>query len=141
MGDAYAPRPITPYLVDNLFALPSLNILYGSPGSMKSLILADLAMCIASGRDWLQPLPHEAGTIKPKPVMQAPVLWMDFDNGKNRTLNRFEAFGRTYQAPETTALNIISFPSAPFDATRTGAVMEVVDYIKTIGARFVVVDN
>ncbi|MEL7643295.1 MAG: AAA family ATPase, partial [Desulfitobacterium hafniense] len=141
LANAYAPRPDTTYLVDNLFALPSLNILYGNSGTLKSMILADLAMCIATGRDWLQPLQHEAGIIKPKPVVQAPVLWIDFDNGRNRTLNRFRAFGRTYQAPENSPVNIISFPSAPFDATKTGAVIEVSEYIQEIGAKFVIVDN
>jgi len=51
--DAYAPRDPVQYAVEGLFEIPSLNIVYGAPGTLKSMLLADLCVCIAGGLDWL----------------------------------------------------------------------------------------
>jgi len=142
MADALAPRPPLTYAVDGLFALPSLNIVYGAPGSMKSLILADLAVCLAGGKAWLEPLPHDkSGAVKPIQTLKMPVLWLDFDNGQRRTLERFAALALGHQADAGTPLYSLSMPSVPFDATKTGTIVEVIDYVLALGARFIVVDN
>lgn len=56
LADAYRPRPPLYYLVDGLLPAPSLSIVYGGPGSLKSMLLADLCVCVASGQPWLQPI-------------------------------------------------------------------------------------
>lgn len=140
LADAYAPRAATQYIADGLFSLPSLSIVYGSPGCLKSMILADLAICVATGTDWLPPLPHETSPAAIK-VTQTPVLWLDFDNGERRTANRFEALGKTYQAQETAPLQYLAMPSTGWDTTKPAQVGEAIDFILALGARFVVIDN
>lgn len=141
LADALQPQPPTVYVVDGLFSLPSLNIVYGAPGCMKSLLLADLVICVAAGRGWLPPLPHDkSGAVQPFKTQPAPVLWLDFDNGTRRTGNRLAAFARAYQA-ETAPLYYLAMPSAPFDATKTTAIVEAIDYVNSLGAKFIVIDN
>lgn len=141
LQDALQPQPPTVYVVDGLFSLPSLDIVYGAPGTMKSLLLADLAVCVASGREWLPPLPHDkSGAIQPIKTTPYPVLWLDFDNGARRTGNRLAAFARAYHA-ENARLYYLAMPSAPFNATMASATVEMIDYINAIGAKIVVIDN
>src|SRR3990167_5746578 len=45
--------PDTKYCVSPLLALPSLSIIYGMPGSLKTNLILDLAVDIASNRTWL----------------------------------------------------------------------------------------
>ena len=42
LADAYAPRSPRRYVVDGLLPYPSLSVVYGGPGSLKSMLLADL---------------------------------------------------------------------------------------------------
>jgi len=49
LEEAFKPRQPIEYVVEGIVALPSLAICYGSPGCFKSLILADLAICVAAG--------------------------------------------------------------------------------------------
>ena len=90
LADAYTQRPPVEYAVTGLFALPSLNIIYGAPGSLKSFLAADMAVSIAAGLPWLPEAPWQPGAVA-IPTRQAPVMWLDFDNGRNRTDDRFEA--------------------------------------------------
>jgi hypothetical protein len=53
LKDAYAPREPLSYVIDNLFPPGSLSIVYGPPGSLKSMLLSDAAMSTAAGTDWL----------------------------------------------------------------------------------------
>jgi hypothetical protein len=92
LADAYTPRPCLRYVVEGLCPLPSVSIMYGAPGSLKSFLLADLAVCVAGGLPWLPTLPGARGAAKP--TLQAPALWCDFDNGPRITHERFEALGR-----------------------------------------------
>lgn len=138
---AYAPRPPIQYVVRGLFALPSLNIVYGSPGCMKSLLLADLACCVAGGLPWLEKWQHETAPIQPRPVIQAPVFWVDFDNGLNRTHNRFEAIGHTYNLSDTSPLYYTSMPAPDLDASKATQVADFTDLINYLGAKLVILDN
>jgi hypothetical protein len=51
--DAMSPPPKLDWVVPSLFARPSLNILVGDPGSKKTYLAMDLAVCIANGTPWL----------------------------------------------------------------------------------------
>ncbi|PIP35489.1 MAG: hypothetical protein COX20_11090, partial [Desulfobacterales bacterium CG23_combo_of_CG06-09_8_20_14_all_52_9] len=61
LADAYKERPVLQYVVSGLFPLPSLSIVYGAPGTLKSLLLADMAICVASGNAWLPPASSSDG--------------------------------------------------------------------------------
>ncbi len=83
LADAYRERGPLHYVVSGLFTLPSLSILYGPPGALKSFVLADMLTCVTGGLPWLN-----------RTVIQVPGLWLDFDNGPRRTHERFAALGR-----------------------------------------------
>jgi hypothetical protein len=82
---AYMDRPPTEYVVDKYFATHSLNIIYGAPATMKSMVMADLCGCIVAGNDWLRGVNGDNTGI---PTQQGAVLWLDMDNGQRRTDQR-----------------------------------------------------
>jgi hypothetical protein len=140
--DAYAPRPPIQYAVDGLFAIPSLNIVYGAPGCLKSMLLADMAICIASGNQWLEPMPNDPIKSKPFQTKLAGVMWLDFDNGVNRTHNRFEALARHYQVPDDTGTLIYySMPNPILDAGKTNRIMDFIDLLVAYPVRVIIIDN
>lgn len=144
LTDAYRQRPPIQYVVSDLFALPSLNMVYGAPGCLKSMLMADLGVCVASGAPWLEVAAHNLGLPGqplPRPVIQAPVLWLDFDNGVNRTDNRLEAIGKARKLSPSIPLAYYSMPQPPLDASKTGSVMALIDLINIENARLVVIDN
>ena len=106
LADAYQARPPVEYVTGRLFEIPSLNIVYGAPGTLKSFLLQDLAVCVASGQDWLTPAPWQ-GSGRGIITKQAPVIWLDFDNGTRRTHNRFEALGRARNLPAETPITAV----------------------------------
>src|SRR5690606_1388399 len=90
-------RPPLVYLVDKLIPLPSLTIVYGAPGSLKSMLLSDLCCCVAAGTPWLAPMPGDS--VKPGLTLkttQAPVLWIDYDNGVRYVDERFDALSKAH---------------------------------------------
>ena len=99
LADAYAPRDPMVELVEGLFPLPSLAIVYGAPGTLKSFLLLDLAICVAAGPKtvpgWLCPL-DRSRKAAPRMIRQASTLWVDFDNGPRRMHERAAAIGRAY---------------------------------------------
>lgn len=142
LADAYAERPPLPYLVDGLLPCPSLSIVYGGPGSLKSMILADLAVTIVAGEKWLEPLPgsdKEAGVTFA--TTQAPVLWIDFDNGIRRTDERIEAFARARMLAADAPIHYVSMPTPWLDASKLMMVQELAELIDDVAAKFVIVDN
>jgi len=143
LKDAYEEREPWAYVVDGLIQMPSLGVVYGGPGSLKSMVLADLCVCVASGTDWLEPLPGERGdNMVAIPINEPlPVLWIDFDNGTRRTDERIEAMARTRDLPVDTPIHYVSMPRPWLDISQTPIVAELASLIKWLGAKFVVIDN
>jgi AAA domain len=139
LADAYLPRPPEQYVVDGLFSLPSLSIVYGPPGTLKSLLLADMTVCIAAGLEWLRPLPNT--TAIPRRTCQSSTLWCDFDNGPRRTHERFSALGRAYAIPATAPLRYVSMPSPWLDAGNIDTLKLLTECMQTVAAKLVVIDN
>ena len=140
LDNAYAERKPTQYVVGQLFALPSLNIVYGAPGCLKSMLLADMAVCVAGGLDWLEPLPESEHT-RLFPTLQKPVLWIDFDNGARRTDDRFGALARARGLPPDVPLYYASMPSPWLDASNPEEVEQLRWRIQALDAAMVVIDN
>src|SRR5512143_1312310 len=132
LADAYAPREPLQFVVAGLFTLPSLSIVYSTPGRLKSFFLADLAVSVAAGEPWLPALPGEAETARP--VIQCPVLWADFDNGTRRTHERFEALARARSLPDSIPLYYYSMPQPWLDASDADALAEFSDRMTARGA-------
>lgn len=79
IAEAYKTLPEIVWCVDGLLAAGSLNILAGAPGSAKTFTAFDLAICVATGADWL-----EYSTTK------TPVLIVDEESGITRLLMRLQ---------------------------------------------------
>lgn len=142
LADAYTPRPPLRFLVDGLIPYPSLSIVYGSPGSMKSMMLADMAVCVAGGLRFLEPL--DTDKMQPGRVLataQAPVLWIDFDNGTRRTDERMDAMARSRGLPIDTPIRYVSMPTPWLDASKRSMVMQLAGLIKIGGYKLVIIDN
>lgn len=142
LADAYTERPPLQFLVDGLLPYPSLSIVYGSPGSLKSMLLADMAVCVAAGIRWLEPL--DSDRMQPGRTLataQAPVLWIDLDNGNRRTDERMDALARSRGLPTDTPFTYVSMPTPWPDASKRDMVMELSKLIKYLGAKLVIIDN
>lgn len=140
--DALATKEPMRYLVDQMLAYPSLCILYGGPGSLKSMLLADLAVCVASGKRWLENMPGDRDRPGVSLATEAhPVLWVDADNGPRRTDIRIGALLRGHMLPSTTSINYISMPFPALDASSTSFMTEFIDFVKRNGFRLVIIDN
>lgn len=141
-ADALREHEPVEYLVDQLLSAPSLSIVYGGPGSLKSMILADLAICVASGSRWLDQL----GSDGAQPgvslaVKQAPVLWIDFDNGARRTDIRIGAMLRGRNLPDSTPIHYVSMPVPHLDVSRPDHVERLGALISGAGYRLIIIDN
>lgn len=142
LEDAYKPRPPRRYVVEGLLPYPSLSIVYGGPGSLKSMLLADLCLCAALGKRWLEPLPNktEMGvTFVTNPV---GVLWIDFDNGRERSHERFEAVGKAHGAPpDHPHIRYVSMPDPWMDASDRIQMTDIAKLVRYFNAKLVVIDN
>lgn len=139
LADAFAPREPLFYIVDGMFAAPSLSIVFGAPGTLKSMLLADMCICVAAGLNWLEPLPDHAG--QGFVTKQAPVMWLDFDNGRNRTDERFEAIAKARGVDASVPLTYYSMPSPWLDASSTKDVDALISRAQERGAGMIVIDN
>lgn len=140
LADAYAPRPPVEYILAGLLPLPSLTIIYAPPGCFKSMLMADLAACVAAGLPWLPPLPGKDADVQ-RATLRAPVLWCDFDNGPRTMHERIEAVARARDLPEDTPLYYVSMPNPWLDLADFVSVVMLAELVKERGARLVIIDN
>lgn len=140
LEDAFKPRPPAEYAVSNLIRLPSLGMFYGPPGCLKSMLLADMAVCISGGIDWLQPAAWQPGS-KPRTVLPCPVLWLDLDNGKDTTEDRFKALATGHKVDPGAALFYYTMPSPWPRLIDDAQANELKDRIFLTQARVVIIDN
>lgn len=141
-ADALAPHEPLRYLVDQLLPYPALAIVYGGPGSYKSMLLADLAVCVAGGKRWLEGLPEDSAPPGVTLATEAhPVLWIDMDNGPRRTAQRFGAILRAHELDESTPLYHVSMPAPAVDASSGSFMATLTEHIKAREYRLVIIDN
>lgn len=136
---ALLPRPAIPYLVNPLLTTPSLNLIYGISGSLKTNLVIDLAVSIATGTAWLDGL--EGENIKPHIVTQSPILWIDADSGQYALHQRFGAMLRSHDGNIKTPIHYASFLSPAFSAVDIGAINSIIKLIKERDVKLVVFDN
>ena len=84
--DALQPLPAITWLVDGLVADGSLTLLVGEPGSKKTFSMLSLAVCVASGQDWVG-----------KRTTQGKILFIDEESGYLRLLSRVKKILHGYQ--------------------------------------------
>ena len=141
LQDAYNPRPPMRWAVTGLFQIPSLSVVYGAPGSFKSMLLADMLACAAAGIPFLDPLPHTGSKVIGLPTLPGPVLWLDFDNGPRRTDDRFEAIGRARGLDPSIPLRYVSMPPGGLFMDKRQHADALAATIVSQGAHLVVLDN
>jgi hypothetical protein len=142
LADAYQKRPPVEYIAAGLFALPSVNIVYGSPGTLKSLLMADLAICAAAGVEWLPAASWITNNrAHSYPTRQCPVMWLDFDGGQRRTDNRIGALAHSRDLPIETPITYYSMPTPWLNATEKSSIGALVLRAKELGAQLIIIDN
>lgn len=139
LKDAFTARPPVKYVVKDVFEVPSLNIVYGAPGSLKSMLVADLVCCAVKGENWLSET--NGGNKTGLQVSPTGVFWIDYDNGERRTHDRFAALGKGHNLEMEHHLNYVSVPTPWFDAGSESNIEELLAVIKKYEARMVVIDN
>ena len=140
LADAYAPRPPVRYVVERLFSLPSLSIVYGPPGCFKTMLMGDMAGCVAGDLPWLPPLPGKSGETQ-RDTSEVPVLWLDFDNGVRTMHERLEAVGKARELPASAPLFYVSMPNPWLDASSFDSIAELEDRTRELGAKLIIIDN
>lgn len=139
LDDAYMERPPSKYIVESIFEEATLNMLYGPPGSFKSFVAADLTACIAGNKPWLKPDDDSSGCFFK--VSHVKAMWIDFDNGTSRTLERFGVLGQTHDINPKSPLAIYSLPTPPLNAGDAKMMEQLNELITRNGVEFVVIDN
>jgi hypothetical protein len=135
---AREPRPPTEYVIDKFLETHSLNIVYGAPGSLKSMIALDMALAVAGGQAWMPGLfPGGQGAA----VKESAVIWIDMDNGQRRTDQRVDAMSKTRGLSNDAPFYYISMPTPSLIAHDIESMGILHDEIYALDARMVVIDN
>lgn len=138
LQDAAQPRPPLNWLVaDRILPMNSLSIWYGAPGTLKSMVLADLAVCVAGGKKWLVRQEQTGGHA----TQGGPVLWLDFDNGQRRTHERFAALAAAHGVKPSAPLHYVSMPEPGLDVGDTESAAALANRIVSLNAQLVIIDN
>lgn len=130
LKDAFKPRDPLLFIINGLWPEGSLSIVYGAPGTLKSMILGHAAVCVAAGVSFLG-----------REVRQSPVLWIDLDNGKRRSHERFEALARGIGADEGVPFYYMSMPTPWLNAGNPSDIKLLAERIRERGAKLVIIDN
>lgn len=130
------------YVVDGIVQRGGVCVVYGGPGSLKSMLCADLAVSVAAGERWLVGLPSMAGTpIVPGHVTHAcPVGWLDLDQGARRTAGRLVAAAYA-RGLSRVNVKVWSMPTPWPDLSQPGNVATLTDRILRYGLGLLVVDT
>lgn len=123
-----ADREPIAYIVDSLIPEGSVNLWYGHFGSKKTWSLLNLAVCVASGNDWLD--------FKVNPCK---VLIIDEESGERRLGDRIKSIIRGEGTDEDIPLVSVSLAqfnlrNSPDDLT------SLISLITLTGAKLVIID-
>jgi len=107
--EAFLPQPPVEWVVDQLFQRGSVNLVYGAPGSKKTYIMLDCAVCVAGHEVWLR-----------RETYGGPVLLIDEESGPRRLNRRLAEVGRGHRASADlpisyTTLAMFNLLSCPAD--------------------------
>lgn len=137
LQNAYESDDKVSYLVDGIIPEDSLCLLYGQPGSLKTMVVMDLVMTIITGKGWLS-----GPGINPYCTRQSRVIWIDMDNGKKRLNSRFKAIGRGHKLPKSTSgLIYISFPEPTLKANDPSIIDRLAQDASSFKSKIIVIDN
>jgi hypothetical protein len=139
--DINQPRATPRYAIDKLIHERSVNLIYGFPGSYKSLLVLDMCLALATGKNFLPSMPGNTVVNMGVKTMQLPAYFIDFDNGIDVSFERESAIGKSYQADNGTPFFHISMPD--WKGADPKSVNEMIDTLKSypIQPRVIVLDT
>jgi hypothetical protein len=140
MAEIYAPQPPIRFLVEDFIVERSVTLFTGDGGSGKTLILQDLAMCVATGRAWLPPGLGADHRVRSRPVLAGPVFWINYDSPSRTVRSRMAAIGRAYGAPADTPIFFFNHPSPILDASNAEMMAELRKRVRFHKPRLIIVD-
>jgi len=138
LRDAFAPRDPLVWIVEGLVSAGSLSIWYGAPGTLKSMLLSDMAVSGAAGYRWLSKPGEPLTGLVTQP---SAVMWLDFDNGQRRTHERFAALARARNLPDSTPLYYVSMSSPILATGDTESIRALAARVIDRDVRLIVIDN
>lgn len=160
MADLLEPLPERKWLIQDLLYTGAVSIWHAPPGLFKSMLLMDMAVCIASGYDWLVPRLEDQllaekeskvkmGTVEVSQLLagrkteQAKVLWLDFDQGRDRVQERASASARAYGIDQEQDLPLVAYtmPRPALQSDNAEMMEALQEMIIELGAEFVIVDT
>ena len=139
IGDLLVPAIPPIYLLQGMIRMPSHTCVYGAPGGFKSMLIADLAVCVAAGIPWLPPLP-DVGKGGAYAVRQCPVLIVDQDNGHNRMQERIGALCRARGVTDA-PIHVITMPRPLIDLGNDADTDLLCLQAKRLDVGMIVLDN
>lgn len=128
---ARAPRPALAPMVGGLFMPSSVYIVVGKGGVGKTYSACDLAVCVATGEQWLG-----------RDVIQGGVLIVDEQNGQRRISDRVRDVLDAHEAPDSAPVFYESLAHYTFygrDAEQSAT--DLAYLIRLLDVKFVVVDS
>lgn len=135
------PRPDPVYAIESFIMERSVNLFYGYPGSLKSLLALDVSFALATGKYFLPAMPGSGHTNNGLRAIKVPVLWIDFDNGIDVSFERESAMGKSYGATAVTPFYHISMPD--WKGVNPKSILEMISYLKETGInpKVIVIDT
>lgn len=123
-----ADREPIPYIVSDLILEGSVNLWYGQFGSKKTWSLLDLAVCVASGKQWLN-----------FDVTPCKVLIVDEESGERRLADRLGSIIRGELDGDNVPVNSVSL--AQFNLRdNPNDLNALIILISETGAKLVIID-
>lgn len=122
--------PPTEYLVKPYVTRPGVTIFFGRPKELKSLVVLEMSLHIASGLPWLTSSPNSNDGIE---VKQGRVVWLDIENGAltmKRRLKAFQAAIGVRAAPGQ--FIFFSFPTPALDLSKDDNVIELITRLQAL---------
>lgn len=125
--DALEPLPPIDWVIENLIPVGTVTLVFGDAGSKKTFAMADAAVCVALGKQWLD-----------FPTVQGPVLFVDEEMGGRYIRERINISLLGHFGDAETPFFYTSL--AGFDLGIPEDVEELHRLILFTGARLVVID-
>ena len=133
MAEVWAtPDTSVRWIVDGLLGEQQVACLAGRGSSLKTMLLLDLAVCVAARKPWLERYATE----------RTGVLWLNADGPGRMVKERLKALcrGHDIAEPPGLAIQTIDFPAPPFNPQNEEDVAQMIGRAKHFGIGLIVVD-
>lgn len=137
MADMLKPLPPLQWVVKGLIPRSSVSLFFGAPKNLKSLILLDMAVCVAGNKTWLSNEKGEGGFA----VQTCPVIWLDLENGARRMQERAGAFARARGIGAAAPFFAASMPRPWPDLGEAGSVAGMMRDFEALGPGLLIIDH